>query len=89
MRRRGCAWQGAWVAAGHVWRGEGAWVAGETATAADYTHSTGMHSCLLSLIPSWKVSRSKCQDAEKCVLTTSCISSRKHFCDVGITIVTS
>ena len=40
---RGHAWQG-----GHVWWGlcmVGVGVAGETATAADGTHPTGMHSC--------------------------------------------
>ena len=35
MHGRGCVWQG------------GACVAGETATAADGTHPTGMHSCLV------------------------------------------
>ena len=33
---------------GHVWRGHALWgtcVAGETATAAEGTHPTGMHSC--------------------------------------------
>ena len=33
---------GGWVG---VWRGGGACVAGETATAADGQHPTGMHSC--------------------------------------------
>ena len=32
------------MAGGHVWRGP--CVAAETATAADGTHPTGMHSCL-------------------------------------------
>ena len=36
-------WQGACMAGGM--RGKGACVAGETATAADGTHPTGMHSC--------------------------------------------
>ena len=46
----GCTWQGAYVAGGHAWQrsmhggGRGACVAGETATAADGTHPTGMHS---------------------------------------------
>ena len=35
----GCAWQGG------VCGGGGACMAGETATAADSTHPTGMHSC--------------------------------------------
>ena len=35
---RGCAWLGGM-------HGQGACVAGETATAADSTHPTGMHSC--------------------------------------------
>ena len=38
-------WQGACVAGGHAWQGEGACVSGETATAVDGTHPTGMHSC--------------------------------------------
>ena len=37
-------------ARGHVWKGgmcgRGACLAGESATAADGTHHTGMHSCL-------------------------------------------
>ena len=41
------------VGVGHMWQGRRAWwwvgggacVAGETATAADGTHATGMHSC--------------------------------------------
>ena len=52
---RGHAWQGTCMAGvvgggegmhsrGHEWQG-GACVAGETATAADGTHPTGMHSC--------------------------------------------
>ena len=50
MARLGRAWQGgcgrrgACMAGGHVWH-EGACVAGETATAVDGTHPTGMHSC--------------------------------------------
>ena len=36
--------QGACITGGHVWQ-EGACMAGETATAADGTHPTGMHSC--------------------------------------------
>ena len=43
------AWQGACVAGGHAWqgcvRGQEACMAGETATAADGTPPTGMHSC--------------------------------------------
>ena len=38
----GRAWQGE-----HAWQGGGACMAGETATAADGTHPTGMHSCIL------------------------------------------
>ena len=48
MCGRGCAWQGACVAGGvHDWGicGRGACMAGETTTAADDTHPTGMHSC--------------------------------------------
>ena len=54
MHGRGCAWQGAHVAGGmhgrgHAWQGrmrvEGACMTGETATAVDGTHPTGMHSC--------------------------------------------
>ena len=44
MCGRGHAWQGACVAGGM--HGRGACVAGETTTAADGTHPTGMHSCL-------------------------------------------
>ena len=46
----GCAWQGACVAVGgvrgwgDVWQ-EGAYVAGEMATAVGGAHPTGMHSC--------------------------------------------
>ena len=39
----GCAWQGACVGGLHVW--QRGCVAGEMATAADGTHSTGIHSC--------------------------------------------
>ena len=42
MHGRGC------VAGEHVWWG--ACVAGETATAVDGTHTTGMHSCFLFII---------------------------------------
>ena len=42
--------RGVCVVKGHVYRGgmhgRGACVAGETATAADGTHPTGMHSCV-------------------------------------------
>ena len=47
----GHAWQGARMVGGkhgrwgYAWRGGGACMAGEMATAADSTHSTGMHSC--------------------------------------------
>ena len=35
---------------GHAWKwGGGACVVGKTATAADGTHPTGMHSCLNSI----------------------------------------
>ena len=53
MCGRGHAWGHAWqgvrgggacVARRHAWQGE-ACVAGETATAVDGTHPTGMHSC--------------------------------------------
>ena len=41
--------QEAYIAGEHTWlgcmRGQGACVAGETATAVDGTHPTGMHSC--------------------------------------------
>ena len=45
---RGCAWQGdAWQ--GDAWQGvcvwQGRYFAGETATAADGSQPTGMHSC--------------------------------------------
>ena len=55
----GCVWQGTCIAGGHAWQGayvprgghgrgmhvRGACVAGETATAADNTHPTAIHSC--------------------------------------------
>ena len=40
---RGCAWQGGMC-------GRGACMSGETATAADGMHPTGMHSCLGMLL---------------------------------------
>ena len=61
------AWQGIYVhGRGHAWYGTcmvgGAWhggertacIAGETATAADGTHPTGMHSCLQMLTQGFK-----------------------------------
>ena len=46
MCGRGCVWQtGTCMAGGHVWQGVCLCVAGETATAADGTHPTRMHSC--------------------------------------------
>ena len=48
MRSRGGhAWQGGMCGRGHAWwgNGRGACVAGETTTAADGMHPTGMHSC--------------------------------------------
>ena len=54
--QEGCAWQGVCMAGGHAWQGNmhgggvhgrEACVAGETATVADGTHPTAMHSCLL------------------------------------------
>ena len=42
----GHAWQGACVAGGQAW--QRAYVERETATAADGTHPTGMHSCYSS-----------------------------------------
>ena len=49
-------WEGACMAGGHAWQGacivgghaqqRGVLVAGETATAAEGTHPTGMHSCI-------------------------------------------
>ena len=44
---RGCAWQGGTCKAGGM-HSRGVCVAGETPTAADGTHPTGMHSCLTS-----------------------------------------
>ena len=49
----GCVWQG-----GHRWQGDvhgrevgvGACMAEETATAADGTHPTGIHSCALKVL---------------------------------------
>ena len=53
MHGRGCAWQGVCMAEGHAWQDGCAWwgggagyVAGDTATAEDSTHPTGMHSSL-------------------------------------------
>ena len=50
------AWQGGMHGSGHVWQGacvvrgervcQGVCMAGETATAVDGTHPTGLHSCL-------------------------------------------
>ena len=45
MARRACVARGGVHGKGGMW-GKGACVAGEMATAADGTHSTGMHSCL-------------------------------------------
>ena len=50
MHDRRCAWQGVCMAAGCVagdMHNREACVARETATTADGTHPTGMHSCLL------------------------------------------
>ena len=51
---QGHAWQGACVVGdicgrGHAWQGV-ACVVGDMATAADGTHTTGMHSCSLSVV---------------------------------------
>ena len=44
-----CVWQGACITRGHAWLvhvwWEGACMAGETATAVDGMHLSGMHSC--------------------------------------------
>ena len=49
MHGRGCAWQGyAWKGGRHPW--QEACMALETATAADGTHPTGMHSCISGLV---------------------------------------
>ena len=55
MHGRGCTWQGGMHGREHAWRRGvrgrgGACVAGETATVADGTHPTGMHSCLVLII---------------------------------------
>ena len=51
MHGRGHAWQGMCMTGGPAWQGVcivgGTCMAGETATAADGTHPTGMYSCLL------------------------------------------
>ena len=47
--QRGHAWLGGCMAGGHVWWG-GACVAGETATAANGTHPTKMHSCYINCL---------------------------------------
>ena len=48
--QRWYVWQGTCLVEGCAWRGGGAaCVAGETATAADGTHPTGMHSCSVML----------------------------------------
>ena len=55
---QGCAW-GACMVGGHAWQGSvhggegGACTAGETATAADGTHPTGMHSCSTNYVSFW------------------------------------
>ena len=41
----GPVWQGACMVGEGVCMARGAYMAGKTATAADGTHSTGMHSC--------------------------------------------
>ena len=41
-----CVAEGVCMVGGHTWRGGGGVVAGETATAADGTHPTEIHSCL-------------------------------------------
>ena len=46
MHGRGRVWQGGMYGRGGV-HGRGACMAGETATAADGTHPTGMHSCFI------------------------------------------
>ena len=46
-------WQGGVCGGGGVHGREGACVAGETATAADGTHPTGMHSCFCRPQRSW------------------------------------
>ena len=38
-------WWACMVVGGHAWQEQGASIAGDTATAADSTHPTGMHSC--------------------------------------------
>ena len=45
----GHVWWVVCVAAGHAWQG-GSCVSGETATAADGTHPTGMYSCLFFVL---------------------------------------
>ena len=66
MHGKDCAWQGTCMAGGvqkvhgrgHAWWGctwqghawQGACMAGEMATAADGTHTTGMHSCVSMLV---------------------------------------
>ena len=52
----GCAWQGRCMVGGVC--GRGAYMPGDTATAADGTHPTGMHSCLHMLIFGAKFSHS-------------------------------
>ena len=49
----GDVWQGGVCGGGGVHGREGACVAGETATAADGTHPTGMHSCFYRPQRSW------------------------------------
>ena len=57
---RGHAWHGGMHVRGYAWQehagqlgmhGRGACMAGETATAADGMHPTGMHSCLVMNLP--------------------------------------
>ena len=49
---RGCAWPGACVTGGHAW--QGVCMPGETATAADGTHPTGIHSCYCSFCATYE-----------------------------------
>ena len=50
VRGRGCMEKGVYMAKGGDMCGRGVCMAGETATAADGTHPTGMHSCFYGFL---------------------------------------
>ena len=89
MPSRGHAWWEGMHSRGHAWQGDGACVAGETATAADGTHPTGMDSCshIFSLeikINIWKI-YTKVHSYFANVLSVTLLNSiRSNNCHVRI-----